>query len=54
MLMYAFVDEVGQAVPAAVRGNDDHDSGLKRRCIKRLQNVVPQGERALKGEFQSS
>ena len=54
MLMYAFVDEVGQAVPAAVRGNDDHDSGLKRRCIKRLQNVVPQGERSLKGEFQSS
>lgn len=54
MLMYAFVDEVGQAVPAAVRGNDDLDSGLKRRCIKRLQNVVPQGERAVKGEFQSS
>ena len=54
MLMYAFVDEVGQAVPAVVRGNDDLDSGLKRRCIKRLQNVVPQGERALKGEFQSS
>jgi len=54
MLMYAFVDEVGQAVPAAVRGNDNLDSGLKRRCIKRLQNVVPQGERAVKGEFQSS
>jgi len=54
MLMYAFVDEVGQAVPADVRGNDDLDSGLKRRCIRRLQNVVPQGERAMKGEFQSS
>ena len=53
MLMYAFVDEVGQAVPASVRGNDDLDSGLKRRCIKRLQNVVPQGERGIKGEFQS-
>jgi len=53
MLMYAFVDEVGQAVPSSVRGDDDLDSSLKRRCIKRLQNVVPQGERAARGEFQS-
>ena len=54
MLMYAFVDEVSAAVTPAVKGNDDHANGLRNRCIRRLQNLVPKGERAIRGEFQSS
>ena len=54
MLMYAFVDEVGQAVPLVVRGKVDAENSLKLRCMKRLQNVVPQGDRQIRGEFQSS
>ena len=52
--MYAFVDEVGQAVPLVVRGKVDAENSLKLRCMKRLQNVVPQGDRQIRGEFQSS
>jgi len=53
ILMYAFVEEVGKSVDAVVRGHQDDEDGLRKRVIKRLENLVPQGERAIKGEFQS-
>ena len=53
MLMYGFVDEVGSCVDEAIQGHKDDEFSLKNRIIKKLQNVVPQGDRAIKGEFQS-
>lgn len=53
MLMYGFVDEIGSCVDENMQGHKDDESSLKNRVIKRLQNVVPQGDRAIKGEFQS-
>eukprot|EP00551_Chaetoceros_affinis_P009937 CAMPEP_0203666920 /NCGR_PEP_ID=MMETSP0090-20130426/3847_1 /ASSEMBLY_ACC=CAM_ASM_001088 /TAXON_ID=426623 /ORGANISM="Chaetoceros affinis, Strain CCMP159" /LENGTH=702 /DNA_ID=CAMNT_0050530921 /DNA_START=139 /DNA_END=2247 /DNA_ORIENTATION=- len=53
MLMYAFVDEIGNCIDEAVQGDTDDEWSLKNRVIKRLQNVVPQGDRAIKGDFQS-
>jgi hypothetical protein len=35
-------------------GTVDSQGGLQRRIIQRLENVVPQGDRKVKGEFQSS
>jgi Fe-S cluster assembly scaffold protein SufB len=54
MLMYGFVDEIGSCVDDSIQGDKDDHSSLKNRVVKRLQNVVPQGDRAIKGEFQSS
>lgn len=53
LLMYAFVDEVSSAVDKSIQGDYDDEFGLRRRCIERLQNLVPQGERAVMGEYQS-
>uniref|UniRef100_A0A7S4R4P8 SUF system FeS cluster assembly SufBD core domain-containing protein n=1 Tax=Ditylum brightwellii TaxID=49249 RepID=A0A7S4R4P8_9STRA len=53
ILMYAFVEEVGQSVDEVVRGHVDDENGLRKRVIERLENLVPQGERSVKGEFQS-
>ena len=53
MLMYGFVDEIGSCVDDNMQGHKDDEFSLKNRVIKRLQNVVPQGDRAIKGEFQS-
>lgn len=53
ILMYAFVDEIGACIDPAIQGGRDDPDSLKNRVIRRLQNVVPQGERAIKGEFQS-
>eukprot|EP00568_Trieres_chinensis_P001250 CAMPEP_0183309220 /NCGR_PEP_ID=MMETSP0160_2-20130417/24554_1 /TAXON_ID=2839 ORGANISM="Odontella Sinensis, Strain Grunow 1884" /NCGR_SAMPLE_ID=MMETSP0160_2 /ASSEMBLY_ACC=CAM_ASM_000250 /LENGTH=707 /DNA_ID=CAMNT_0025473215 /DNA_START=58 /DNA_END=2181 /DNA_ORIENTATION=- len=53
LLMYAFVDDVSLAADPTIRGAVDSKTGLRARCIERLQNLVPKGERAIKGEFQS-
>ena len=53
LLMYAFAGDVCKCVDPAMLGTLDSANGLQRRLIDRLENVVPQGERALKGEFQS-
>ena len=53
ILMYGFANEVGETVEKAIQGDPDDPRSLKNRVIKRLQNVVPTGERAVKGEFQS-
>eukprot|EP00566_Odontella_aurita_P007426 CAMPEP_0113570142 /NCGR_PEP_ID=MMETSP0015_2-20120614/24803_1 /TAXON_ID=2838 /ORGANISM="Odontella" /LENGTH=706 /DNA_ID=CAMNT_0000472887 /DNA_START=133 /DNA_END=2253 /DNA_ORIENTATION=- /assembly_acc=CAM_ASM_000160 len=53
LLMYAFVDEVSSSIDKSIQGEYDDEFGLRSRCIERLQNLVPQGERAIMGEFQS-
>jgi Fe-S cluster assembly scaffold protein SufB len=55
LLMYAFARDVCAAVePAMSSESVESDKGLQKRLIERLQNLVPQGDRAVKGEFQSS
>jgi Fe-S cluster assembly scaffold protein SufB len=54
LLMYAFAADVCKSVDPALLTSVDSDEGLQQRLIERLNNVVPQGERAVKGEFQSS
>lgn len=53
LLMYAFAGDVCECVHPAMITSLDSDHGLQKRLIDRLQNVVPQGDRALKAEFQS-
>lgn len=68
LLMFAFCNDVLTEVPSSVLGNlqtlDNPDNivdgtkttkrdGLLLRIQRRLQNAVPRGDRAIKGEFQS-
>jgi len=53
LLMYAFAADVCGSVDPAMLTSVDSDVGLQKRLIERLNNVVPQGERAVKGQFQS-
>lgn len=54
LLMYAFVDEVTSQVVADFQGEKMEPNSLKNRVIQRLQNLVPRGDRAFKGEYQSA
>jgi Fe-S cluster assembly scaffold protein SufB len=54
MLMYAFAGDVSVCVDPSMRGEVDSKSGVTRRVIDRLENLVPRGDRKVKGEFQSS
>jgi len=53
LLMYAFVDEVTSAVDDSMQGEKMAQNSLKNRVIRRLQNLVPRGDRAFRGEYQS-
>jgi len=53
LLMYAFAGDISTRVDPAMLGTVDSEAGLIKRVIARLENLVPQGERAIKGEFQS-
>lgn len=53
LLMYAFAGDISTSVNPAMLGSVDSKDGLQQRVIRRLENLVPQGERAVKGEFQS-
>ena len=66
MLMYAFANDIAECVDPAMiqatapapQGNDNDDGvplnvGLQTRVTERLKNLVPTGDRAMKGEFQS-
>jgi len=54
ILMYAFADDVASLIEPEMRGDTDDPLCLKNRVIRRLQNLVPQGEKELfGGEFQS-
>jgi len=54
LLMYAFVDDVTKEVVDAFQGEKMASNSLKNRVISRLQNLVPRGDRAFKGEYQSA
>jgi Fe-S cluster assembly scaffold protein SufB len=64
LLMFAFCNDVVANIPAQIRGesrntsvrgggDDTRKDGLQARVLKRLQNLVPTGQRDVKGEFQS-
>lgn len=54
LLMYAFVEEIGSSVDERIAGGFDDETGLRSRVVRRLENLVPQGEKTLVGgEFQS-
>jgi len=55
LLMYAFVEGIGSSVDKTIAGGFDDETGLRQRIIRRLENLVPTGEKTLVGgEFQSS
>jgi hypothetical protein len=49
--MYAFAAESSHLVDPTMLGEMDIDRGLRKRMICLLENLVPEGERAVKGEF---
>mmetsp|Transcript_22027 Transcript_22027/g.47797 ORF Transcript_22027/g.47797 Transcript_22027/m.47797 type:complete len:726 (-) Transcript_22027:56-2233(-) len=54
MLMYAFVEEIGSSVDTTIAGGFDDKNGLRSRIVRRLENLIPAGEKKLVGgEFQS-
>ncbi|KAL3815383.1 hypothetical protein ACHAXA_010988 [Cyclostephanos tholiformis] len=54
MLMYAFVEEIRGDVNTLIMGGFNDKNGLRKRIIRRLENVVPKREKKLvRGEFQS-
>jgi len=53
LLMYAFAEDISCRVDKRMQGSYDSPKRLKNRIIQRLQNLVPRGDRAIKGEFQS-
>lgn len=53
LLMYAFAGDICSCVDPALLGSVDSKDGLQKRMIRKLENLVPQGERAISGEFQS-
>jgi len=53
LLMYSFAGDISNCVAPAMLGRVDSDSGLQKRVIQRLENLVPSGNRAVQGEFSS-
>lgn len=53
MLMFAFAEDIAANVDPAMLGDIDGQAGLQKRVIRLLENVVPQGDRAVKSEYQS-
>merc|ERR1712238_1480 len=47
LLMYAFVEEICGTVEETVAGGFDDKNGLRSRIIRRLENLVPKGEKTL-------
>jgi Fe-S cluster assembly scaffold protein SufB len=53
MLMYAFAGDISARIDPSMRGEVDSQSGVTHRVIQRLENLVPRGDRKIKGQFQS-
>jgi Fe-S cluster assembly scaffold protein SufB len=53
LLMYGFVEDVCSCVEPSMLEAVGSKKGLQKRVIEKLENLVPQGERAIRGEFQS-
>jgi len=45
LLMYAFVEEIGSSVDERIAGGFEDENGLRSRVTRRLENLVPQGEK---------
>jgi hypothetical protein len=54
LLMYAFAGDVSSCIDPTMLNRVDSKAGLQQRIIRRLENLVPAGARAVKGEYQSS
>jgi Fe-S cluster assembly scaffold protein SufB len=54
LLMYGFFRDISATVdPAMLGALDSPTGGLQKRVLQRLENLVPRGERAVQGEYQS-
>jgi Fe-S cluster assembly scaffold protein SufB len=53
LLMYGFAGDICTCVEPSMLDTLGGNKGLQKRLIERLENVVPQGDRAVRGEFQS-
>jgi hypothetical protein len=54
LLMYAFVEDIARNVDKAIAGGFDDENGLRSRIVRRLQAIVPEGQKEfVGGEFQS-
>jgi len=53
LLMYSFAGDISNCVAPEMLGRVDSELGLQKRVIQRLENLVPRGNRAVKGEFSS-
>ena len=53
LLMFAFCGEITACVDDSMLGSVDSEAGLQSRIIRRLENLVPHGERAVRYEYQS-
>lgn len=53
LLMYAFAGDICKCIDPSMLDVLESRKGLQSRLIERLEIVVPQGDRAIKGEFQS-
>jgi len=54
LLMFAFVDDICRSVDKSVMGTmEANEKGLQQRIVKRLQNLVPKGDRLIMGEYSS-
>lgn len=53
LLMFAFANEVCKVVHPSMSNALGTNEGLQKRLIERLENLVPQGDRAVMGDFQS-
>jgi Fe-S cluster assembly protein SufD len=54
LLMYGYAADICACVDPSMLEALGSKKGLQRRLIERLENVSPQGDRAIGGEFQSS
>jgi len=53
LLMYGFAEEICGRVDPTMLEALGSENGLQKRVISRLENLVPLGDRAIRGEFQS-
>lgn len=54
LLMFAFAGEITKYVEPSMKGEVDGNKGIQSRVVRRLENLVPQGDRAIRGDFQSA
>jgi hypothetical protein len=53
LLMYGFVEDICGSIEPCMLQPLGSEKGLQKRVIEKLENLVPQGERAVQGVYQS-